>query len=129
MSGSINLGSNFGVGQVGAVSHASMMAHAAARNANAQKMLGGSGAGAPGATGGSWQSTVADHMAAAGTPVGPADIHNAVGSLVHAGHFTAPQGHALVAHNGPLAGAEGLSTMAAVAHMAMAHKGHLPAGA
>lgn len=56
------------------------------------------------------------HVAqAAGVPVGPQEVHQAIGAMAQAGHFTPLQAHALVSHQGPLHGPQGAQTVQKIA--------------
>jgi hypothetical protein len=121
--------------------HAASMAHGASQRLATARALGGAGGanGAPAArlgapsvgqamgspqmmarkSPGDWRAGVSALAAhGAGVSVGPNEIHQAVGKLVQAGHFTPMQGQALVQHHGPLMGRAGHQTMMKVAHVA-----------
>jgi hypothetical protein len=137
-------------GQSQGVNHdqASMMAHVAARKAAVMKALqggapnavpGGIAAGAPpgspvapgaapapappAAHKHSFKAHIAAAGAARGVPLGMADIHGAIDTLTKAGKFSPVQGEALKAHNGPLHGKAGVSTMHAITHQALSGAG------
>jgi hypothetical protein len=62
------------------------------------------------------QGDFRQHVAqAAGVPAGPQEVHGAIQKLTQAGQFTPLQGHALMAHQGPLQGPQGAATVQKIA--------------
>lgn len=113
-------GGRSAVGQAGMGGHiqASVAAHAAAARAHASKALGASGH--PPA--GNFKQHIANTLSAGGVPTNVGDVHQAIGAMTQAGHFTPQQGQGLMTHNGPLAGPQGLDTMAKIGHVVAAMK-------
>lgn len=105
-------------------SKATLMAHAAATRRRASIKLRAPGdATQPIAGGGeSYKAHIIGALGRGGIPASIGDVHNAIGTLTQLGHFDPQQGAALLQHNGPLAGPEGLSTAAAIGHMIALHK-------
>lgn len=113
-------------------SHASQMAHAAARKAAFAKSMGPApvapaappAAGPSPAPGLPFKAHVSALAATHGVSAGPAEIHGAIDALTHAGRFTPHQGAALKAHAGPLVGPQGQQTIGTIAqHVVGSAKG------
>lgn len=97
-----------GQAQMGGHVQASVAAHAAATHAKARMALGGAG-GQP-----SFKQHIASTLTSGGIPTTPQDVHNTIGAMTQAGHFTPQQGAGLQAHNGMLHGPQGLATIAKI---------------
>ena len=112
--------------------HAMQMAHAAASKVRLAKALGGAqGMSATPPMGHAPQQTMGQdyrqHIQAAIPNTNPAEIHQAVGTLVQQGQFSPIQGQALVQHQGPLVVPKGLHAAAKITKAVMANRLRKPA--
>ncbi len=115
-----------GQAQIGGHVQASQAAHVAASRANASRVLQG---GQPSAGGpASFKQHIASTLSSGGIPTTPQDVHNTIGAMTQAGHFTPQQGAGLLAHSGMLHGPQGLATIAKIGAAVASAKQPSPVG-